>query len=280
MFVPLNFLAGLSLAMVIGIIFYYTNAYNTSYLPINSPKTFDNKGKAFTVTHIVDKWGVLIQDKYQQYSQPWMSATRVVQFIGMFMYTSGTVAHTLLYNRRELHIGFGSAWKDLKRSCRNLKNKILRRHPDPQAEEDETVAFGDDIHYKLMQQYPEVPESWYLMILLVSMILSFVCLGVYTNVNPVSTVDTTGPQLTIGCRLVLDPDDPNLHNPDRHCHRRVRPGALVEHHQHAHWFGHRRRRHPHSAVLQNVRDRVRNRWTDCPGLARSPLTTVSTTRTT
>lgn len=184
MFVPINFLAGLSIAMLVGIIFYYTNAYNTSYLPINSPKTFDNKGKSFTVTNIVDKWGVLIQEKYQQYSEPWMSATRCVSFIGMFMYTSATVAHTLLYNRHEMNIGFRSAWQDFKRSCRNIKNFILRRPVDQEALQQEKMAFGDDIHYKLMQAYPEVPESWYMAVLIISMVFLMVCLGVYTEVTP------------------------------------------------------------------------------------------------
>lgn len=233
MFVPINFLVGLSIAMLLGIIFYFTNAYNTSYLPINSPKTFDNKGKDFTVTNIVDKWGVLIQDKYQEYSEPWMSATRVVSFIGMFMYTSATVAHTMLYNRHEMSIGFRSAWKDCKRSFRDVKNWVLRRPVDTEALEQEKMAFGDDIHYKLMQAYPEVPESWYLMILITSMVLLMVCLGVYTEVTPVSEglpreITEKSPNAT-GRRPLRHSHDRHLHHPHRHRHRCFWPRAISQH---------------------------------------------------
>lgn len=57
----------------------------------------------------------------------------------------------------------------------------LRRKP---VHEEEKVSFGDDVHYRLMQAYPEVPEWWFMIIVLISMVLSFLCLGLYTNVSP------------------------------------------------------------------------------------------------
>lgn len=86
------------------------------------------------------------------------------------------LTHALLYNRRELVVGFKSMWRDAKRFFARLRGK----HVD----DEEGVQFGDDIHYRLMQAYPEVPEWWFMCVVIISMILGFVCLGVYTEVSP------------------------------------------------------------------------------------------------
>ena len=54
--------------------FYFTNAWNSSYLPINSNASFDNAGKSFNVSKILGSNGLFDDEKYQQYSQPWMTA--------------------------------------------------------------------------------------------------------------------------------------------------------------------------------------------------------------
>lgn len=124
-----------------------------------------------------------------------MSAAKLVEYIGMFAYTAGgefrlrahdltahaaVLTHTLLYNTHELKLGFVGMWRDFKRSWA----KLLRREV-PADDDAENEKMGDDIHYKLMRtNYPEVPEWWFLIITLVSMALSFICLGVYTNVSP------------------------------------------------------------------------------------------------
>ena len=53
---------------------YYTNTWNTSYLPINSNHVFDNTGSAFNVSQVIDQRGIFDEAKYQTYSQPWMAA--------------------------------------------------------------------------------------------------------------------------------------------------------------------------------------------------------------
>jgi hypothetical protein len=90
MFVLYNFLFGLTISFIIAIIFWFKNTWYSGHLPINSPSTFDNTGARFRVTNIVDKTGRLIPEKYQQYSEPYMSATRLVSMIGTFAYTSGS----------------------------------------------------------------------------------------------------------------------------------------------------------------------------------------------
>ena len=62
----------ISTLMVIGL--YYTNAWSTGYLPINDNHIFDNAGKRFNVSRIVNNDGSFEADKFQTYSQPWVSA--------------------------------------------------------------------------------------------------------------------------------------------------------------------------------------------------------------
>jgi hypothetical protein len=84
-------------------------------------------------------------------------------------------------------MGWGSLWKDFKRFVCRIRGQDV-------GEEDD-VHFGDDIHYRLMQAYPEVPEWWFTIVAVVFMILSMVCLGVYTDVNP--AVVLMAPAMTI-----------------------------------------------------------------------------------
>lgn len=57
--------------------------WNTAYLPINSPSTFNNLGMAYDVTQILTD-GKLDDAKYQTYSQPWMTAGTITAYIFYF----------------------------------------------------------------------------------------------------------------------------------------------------------------------------------------------------
>ena len=77
-----------SFFVIVGL--WYSNLYNTGFLPINKNNTYDNTGKIYNVSRVLDDKFMLDKDKYQQYSQPWMTAgnsTGYLWFLGM--YTSG-----------------------------------------------------------------------------------------------------------------------------------------------------------------------------------------------
>lgn len=177
MFVHYNFFGGFTLAMIASIILWSKNAWNSGYIQLNSPGTFDNKGSSYKVTKIVDKAGRFDSAKYQTYSEPYLSAARLITTMGTFAYTSATLTHTLLYNFNELKLGFRGAWFDM----RTRFNKIRGRHVE---DDERQVIAGDDIHFRLMQAYKETPEWWFVAITLISMAVGFICLGVYTDVSP------------------------------------------------------------------------------------------------
>lgn len=67
-------------------------------------------------------------------------------------------------------------WQDVKRLWGKIRRKTVT--------EEDKINYGDDIHYRLMMEYPEVPEWWFTTVLVVFMALGMICVGVYTEVSP------------------------------------------------------------------------------------------------
>lgn len=75
---------GMVISFFMIVAFYWTNTWNTSYLPINSNKTFNNLGKRYNVSRIIDEKGLFNMEKYQAYSEPWMSAGNLTIYFWFF----------------------------------------------------------------------------------------------------------------------------------------------------------------------------------------------------
>ncbi|WRT70854.1 OPT family small oligopeptide transporter [Kwoniella shivajii] len=138
--------------MIVG--FYWTNTWNTGYLPINSNHVFDNTGEAFDVQKVIDNRGIFDPVKYQTYSQPWMSAGNLTVYFWFFAQYAATISYAALFHSREISHGFKGLWRS------------LRRQKQTEVNEDD---LAEDIHCRLMRAYPEVPEWWYLLVLLFAM---------------------------------------------------------------------------------------------------------------
>lgn len=70
--------------------FYYSNAFNCGYLPMMNNGTFDNTGASYKVRKILGPNGRLDMAKYQQYSEPYMTASSITQYLFFFAkYTAG-----------------------------------------------------------------------------------------------------------------------------------------------------------------------------------------------
>ena len=58
-------------------------------MPINSNKTYDNMGKSYNVSKIINERGSFDNEKYQKYSEPWMAAGNLALYFFFFaMYSS------------------------------------------------------------------------------------------------------------------------------------------------------------------------------------------------
>ncbi|KAJ4288281.1 hypothetical protein N0V88_007473 [Collariella sp. IMI 366227] len=78
-FSTFNFFIGTFCAMFVIIGFYYTNAFNTAYLPINSNRPFDHFGRLYNVSAVIDDNGLFDAKKYEAYSPPFLAASNVVE---------------------------------------------------------------------------------------------------------------------------------------------------------------------------------------------------------
>lgn len=113
-------------------ILYYTNVWQSAYLPLLSSSTFDNTGSKYNITRVVDENLDFVLEKYEQYSPMYISMSYSLTYALSFAAVTAIVVHTYLYNGAEI-------WAKFKDS----------RHG------------GEDIHKRLMNQYKEVPDWWY-----------------------------------------------------------------------------------------------------------------------
>lgn len=169
-----------STLIIIGI--YYTNAFNTAYLPINTNKPFDHFGKRYNVTSILDDKGIFDSAKYEAYSPPFLSAANVVVYLCFFALYSATVTYGALYHRHEIMLGLGDAARSVKGWWARMVNKATGRGGQ-QAAEGKVDEL--DVHNRLMRAYPEVPEWWYMICLALAIGVGMAGIAAFpTNTTP------------------------------------------------------------------------------------------------
>ncbi|TVY43677.1 Glutathione transporter [Lachnellula subtilissima] len=137
-------------------ILYYTNVWNSSYLPLLSSSTFDNTGKSYNITRVVDSNLNFLVDKYEAYSPMYISMSYSISYALSFAAVTAMVVHTYLYNGSEIWARF-----------KNSRNG------------------GEDIHKRLMNKYKEVPDWWYLILTLVVLALGIVTVRNWDSGLPV-----------------------------------------------------------------------------------------------
>ncbi|ORX40104.1 OPT oligopeptide transporter protein-domain-containing protein [Kockovaella imperatae] len=178
--IPLFTVGNLAISTIIGclivIAIWFPNKWNTAYLPINAPDTFDNTGGLYNVSKVLNDHASLDLAAYQDYSEPWMSAGTIVAYIFYFVMYSATIVYICLFHRHELGRAFQGFWRAVRKPFRKG------------AEEDE--ALDEDIHCRLMRQnYVDVPEWVYAIVLLVFAAIGMIGVGIYpTQTSPVVLV--------------------------------------------------------------------------------------------
>lgn len=152
-----NQIVGVLIAAVMILVIWYSNAWQTGYLPINSNRTYDNTGSRFNVTKILNSKGLFDEASYQQYSQPWFSAGYIVYTIWCFASYTAALSYVYFFYRQTIVRGFQAIW-------RQVRGKV----EDGEVEE--------DIHYRLMKRYKEVPDWHYVILLIVPIVFGIAAL--------------------------------------------------------------------------------------------------------
>lgn len=117
---------------------WWTNTWNTGYLPINTNRVFDHFGKPYNVSRAINAEGMYDHDKYMNYSAAYLGAANALVYGCFFAMYAAAVTHVFLFHRYEITLGF-----------RNMWNKIRRRKGEV------NQAEYTDIHNRLMAAYPE-----------------------------------------------------------------------------------------------------------------------------
>src|SRR3569833_2630160 len=102
-----------SMFMVIGL--WYSNAFNSGYLPMNSNHVFDNKGHHYTVSRAISGDGLFNPTKYEQYSPAFLSAGNITLTIFSFSVYTATLFYAVLYLGHEIKMAFVEFFQCLRR---------------------------------------------------------------------------------------------------------------------------------------------------------------------
>ncbi|KAK8848374.1 opt oligopeptide transporter [Apiospora arundinis] len=165
---------------------WYSNAWHTGYLPINSNRVFDNTGAPYNVSRITDSHGMLDVDKYQAYSPAYMAAGNLVIYIAFFALYTASLTYIALNHWFEVTMGFKNLFNSFRRRRRRRRSsKSTRKGGQEGDAADETRGRYQDVHNRLMRRYPEVPEWWYAVCLVVAIAFGVAGVAAYpTQATP------------------------------------------------------------------------------------------------
>ncbi|KAG0046350.1 hypothetical protein BGZ83_008492 [Gryganskiella cystojenkinii] len=137
------------IAYVMTPVAYFTNLWNTQQYPIITAGMYKNDGQKYEVDEILTNFQ-LDEVKYKAYGPLRITTFFVLTYGIGFAGLASMVSHTWLYHRHKLV----EQWKQ------------SREH-------------SEDIHHRMMQNYPEVPDWWYFSIFIIMTVLAIVSCEVW-----------------------------------------------------------------------------------------------------
>ncbi|XP_037491243.1 oligopeptide transporter 1 [Jatropha curcas] len=146
-----NTLAGFFLVQYIIVpISYWTNMYDAKKFPIYSSHTFDSDGQTYNISRILNQKNFDINlDAYNNYSKLYLSILFAFNYGLNFAAVAATVSHVALFEGKTI-------WTSWKKTTGAFKNQFT------------------DVHTRLMKKnYEEVPQWWFVTLLVISVALSF-----------------------------------------------------------------------------------------------------------
>ncbi|CAN0915796.1 Oligopeptide transporter 5 [Linum grandiflorum] len=123
------------------------NAFNARTFPMLSQQTFDSSGQPYNITKILNQKEFSIDlGEYEDYSKLYLSFTFAFKYGIFFAAFMATLVHVALFDGKKM----------LKRTSTGMKDQFT------------------DVHTRIMKRnYEVVPQWWFLAIMVVSFVLSF-----------------------------------------------------------------------------------------------------------
>ncbi|KAK9318825.1 OPT oligopeptide transporter protein-domain-containing protein [Lipomyces orientalis] len=168
-FAFMNKFIGVLISGIIMVILYWRNYKFTAYLPMNTNAVYDRYGNTYNISRIVVN-NKVVEDLYQNYSPPYMSAGNLVGKGGLWAVYTCTFVYVVISEHRLL-------WETLKRLAVSI------RHPFRDSLDD-----FDDPHSRMMSRYPEVPDWWYITIFFIGMGTGLAAILAWPTTVPIWTV--------------------------------------------------------------------------------------------
>ncbi|EEF39639.1 oligopeptide transporter 1 [Ricinus communis] len=130
---------------------YWSNAFEAKKYPILSSHTFDSDGQTYNISRVLDEKNFDIDlVAYNNYSKLYLSVLFAFAYGMSFASLMSTLSHVALFEGKTIW----TMWKNTKSA---IKDQFT------------------DVHTRLMRKnYEEVPEWWFLMIAVVSLVLSLI----------------------------------------------------------------------------------------------------------
>ncbi|KAI9593424.1 OPT oligopeptide transporter protein-domain-containing protein [Syncephalis fuscata] len=124
---------------------FFSDIWDAKTFPIISSKLFTSNGSRYDTLSLLNKDLSLNEERYQAYGPPHLSFFFAITYGVGFATLASVIMHTVLYHGRD------------------IVNRLR-----------ESRMANDDIHAKLMDRYPEVPDVWYIGIFVLNLILAIV----------------------------------------------------------------------------------------------------------
>ncbi|KAF5655389.1 peptide transporter [Fusarium sp. NRRL 25303] len=184
----LGYIGGIALSMGL----YYGNYWRAKDFPFMAQLLYD--GASNTTTHIpynetsiMNPDFTVNNDLIDQQGLPYLTATYINYLITSNAGLTATIVHMLLWNYAEVSLGW--SWITIAKMKKLLRPQTYKfwQQTGTRSEEEKQKLRDDptiDPHYKLMLDYDEVPNSWYFVILLCSIIIGLASLYAMKSTLP------------------------------------------------------------------------------------------------
>ncbi|THH26497.1 hypothetical protein EUX98_g7691 [Antrodiella citrinella] len=147
----INSYLGLAIGYLVLTVSYYKNSFNGRDLVFMSTSLFSNDGGTYNQSAILTPDNELDPSKLAQVGLPRYTTTYIISQMCYNFSLGAAIVHVMLWHYKELKTAFGGL-------------KFLKG--------DKEIV---DPHYKQMQKYPEVPQWWYLLLLVLSLAVGIGC---------------------------------------------------------------------------------------------------------
>lgn len=144
-------------AVMLGL--YYGNAWSAKRFPFMSTSLFVNNGTQFSTTSVLNNQGTIDPSKLDEVGSPFMTSSTAWGYFTANLAIGAMITHVLIFYGKDMYL----AWKQARANSQQ------------------------DIHYRSMLRYKEVPIWWYLVLF----VLCFVA-GIIVNVKGETTLPVWG----------------------------------------------------------------------------------------